>query len=225
MQSKEMIDFHAHILPGADHGCSSREVCAKQLEAAKECGINTIVAVAHFYPHMHRIEEFISLRENALTRMDTLGDKYKINIVPGAEVQLCIGLDKMEGIEKLCVGNTKVMLVEIPDMPLSEEMYDTLKKLGRRFDVLIAHADRYLKSVTDRLIEEKYMLQINARSLLNVFSRKRTLEILESGLVYAIGSDIHGPDRKAYSQVKKFLKIAGDRYGVIQKRMCNLLDR
>ena len=38
------IDFHAHIIPHADHGSSSVESAIKQLEEAKKAEVDYIVA-------------------------------------------------------------------------------------------------------------------------------------------------------------------------------------
>ena len=45
------LDYHAHILPGCDHGSSSVDMSLKQMDMAKEAGIQTICATPHFYPH------------------------------------------------------------------------------------------------------------------------------------------------------------------------------
>ena len=52
-------DFHAHILPGMDHGSTSTETTRNQLSAAKELGISTIVATSHFYPDIHRVGSYL----------------------------------------------------------------------------------------------------------------------------------------------------------------------
>lgn len=38
------MDFHAHILPGADHGSRDLDHSLRQLRAAKAVGVDTIVA-------------------------------------------------------------------------------------------------------------------------------------------------------------------------------------
>ena len=45
------IDFHAHILPGVDHGSNSVEISDFQLKLAAESMIDTVIATSHFYPH------------------------------------------------------------------------------------------------------------------------------------------------------------------------------
>ena len=84
------IDFHSHILPGADHGSDSLEMSLSQLENAKAAGVSTIVATPHFYPDVDNVPDFLARREKAydmLCAENTTG----IKIVKAAEVQL--GLD------------------------------------------------------------------------------------------------------------------------------------
>ena len=45
-----LVDYHAHILPGCDHGSDGTETSKRQLEAAKAAGIETVCATSHFYP-------------------------------------------------------------------------------------------------------------------------------------------------------------------------------
>lgn len=42
------LDYHAHILPGCDHGSSSVDMSLKQINMAKEAGVQTICATPHF---------------------------------------------------------------------------------------------------------------------------------------------------------------------------------
>ena len=69
-----MIDFHAHILPGADHGSDGLETSLRQLALAEEAGVDTIVATPHFYPQSDSFSEFLRRRERTASdsRVDTI---------------------------------------------------------------------------------------------------------------------------------------------------------
>lgn len=222
---EHFTDFHAHILPGVDHGCKNDEECIEQLRIAVKYGIKTIAATPHFYPHLHNVEDFIAARDGAFDRMKVSFDEYGIEVIPAAEVQLCIGLDKLPGLDKLCVENTKTILVEIPDMPMSCDMYDTLKRISRKYNVVISHVDRYSKDVVRKLISENYMLQLNAESMTVLFEKKRISDILESGLVYAVGSDLHGKDKRPYVAMVKAKRRFFQYFETINQRMNKLLGR
>ena len=46
IELEQAVDFHSHIIPGADHGSKSVEVSKKQLEIAANAGVKYIVAKA-----------------------------------------------------------------------------------------------------------------------------------------------------------------------------------
>lgn len=218
------LDFHAHILPGVDHGSSSLETSLQQLEAAREAGIGMIVATSHFYPHLHQVEEFLSLRDRQFQLLEPHLADYGITVLKGAEVQLCIGLDKMQNLEKLCIEGTDLLLLEIPDMPMTAEMFETIERIHKRMRVLIAHVNRYPKKTVQKLLDRKYMLQLNAEAFTPLLLEQNIRQILESGLVYALGSDVHGSGKRAYRSLKKAIRRLGVQNDVIQQRMKGLLQ-
>ena len=65
-----MTDFHAHVLPKADHGCKNVEMSLAQLAQAREVGIHRIVATPHFYAQRHTVEEFLLRREYAYQTLE-----------------------------------------------------------------------------------------------------------------------------------------------------------
>ena len=107
----EIVDFHAHILPGADHGSDSVETSLKQLTLAKNASVNTIIATPHFYPHVHSVEEFLKIRNQAYISLESAKEADMPKIILGAEVLLCVGIDRLAGIDKLCIEGTKTILI------------------------------------------------------------------------------------------------------------------
>lgn len=218
------IDFHTHILPGMDHGSKSFETSKKQIDLAVDFSCETIVATSHFYPHLHEIDDFLDRRKKSFALIEDYAKEKGINVIPGAEVQLCVGLDKMPDIEKLCIEGTNVLLLELPDIPLVPEMYETLRKLNSKVCVLIAHVDRYAPSVIDRLIDEECLFQLNAVSIASFSRRKFCMDLINRGLVFALGTDIHGDNKRYYRDMQNALTKIGSNYSKIQKRMKKLLD-
>ena len=92
-----IIDFHSHILPGADHGSDSVTTTEKQLALITAAGTGALVATPHFYPHRHRLSYFLSRRAAALADLLAI-DAPKPRIYPGAEVLVCAGMEEMEGL-------------------------------------------------------------------------------------------------------------------------------
>ena len=208
----DIVDFHSHILPRADHGSSSVEMSLSQLSLAKSAGITRIIATPHFYPHRHTLENFISLRDSSYKALSSKINEEMPQIVLGAEVLVCPGFENFEGIEKLCIDGTDYMLVELPFSNFNEEYAYTVKKIMKKgINVVLAHVDRY--PVKDIMLMSdfgvKYM-QINADSVSGIFKNKNAMKWINDGRVFALGSDIHGEDKKAYVRFLKAKSTLAD---------------
>lgn len=200
----DLVDFHSHILPGADHGSDSLDVSIAQLNLAKSAGVTRIIVTPHFYPHRHTVEDFLKRRNSAFKRLDISlqGDMPEIRL--GAEVLLCENLHKMERISELCIFGTDTILIELPYSEHSENHVDSVNELIKsKLNVVIAHADRYDKSIVEKYISIGAKLQLNASALTKFVKPKYLLDWVERGLVIALGSDIHRVDKKAYNNFCK----------------------
>ena len=207
------VDFHAHILPRADHGSSSSETSLSQLENAKAAGVDTIIATPHFYIEQNSVEEFLARREGCYARLQKKYDG-EIKIIKAAEVQLAIGLSELPDLEKLCIGDTKYILLEFPPEPWPYWMFDFVSDIiGKRgLKPIIAHIDRYSSHGRAKLLNIKgAMFQVNAESLLKIGKAKREcLELLKNGGAHVIGSDVHGEGEGTYKRFSKAIKKIGD---------------
>ena len=204
----DFVDFHTHILPSVDHGSDSMETTLSQLKLACDHGITKIFATSHFYPHQHTVEAFIEKRNNAYLKIKEAGISTP-EIKLSAEVLLCDGLHRLEGLEKLCIYGTNILLLELPFSSLSQGMIHSVKQLTKKgFEVVLAHADRYPQERIETLLDFGVKIQLNADSLASFFKRKALFDWLSRGLVVGIGSDIHGADKKIYDKyAKAILKI------------------
>ena len=85
--SKEIIDFHAHVLPYADHGSDSLETSKIQMALLKGAGVDTVVATPHFYPDLHTITDFAHMVDSATEKLLNIEDRPRICL--GSEVLYC----------------------------------------------------------------------------------------------------------------------------------------
>ena len=197
-----IIDFHAHILPRADHGSSSVDISIFQLNSAKKSGVQKIIATPHFYPNEHFIDSFLRKRNKSYEALLPYLTDELPEVKVGAEVLLCANIDKLPGIEKLCVYGTNVLLIELPFTGYSDEHFEAVYNLIKNgFQIVLAHADRYPPSDIDKLLTLDLSLQINADSLTRIIKNKKIYQWIETGRVCALGSDIHGKDNKAYKRL------------------------
>lgn len=201
------IDMHCHLLPKADHGSDSLETSLIQARNAVAAGICCTVATPHFYPSSDTIPDFLRRRERALRQLRDALKEHRIPLFlePAAEVALAPGLADAEGLEKLCIGNSRYLLLELPNDYWTPWVFAAIYKIEseRHLTPIIAHIDRYDPRQVERLFEMSLLTQVNADHILQ-FSRKRIFRRwLAAGQVHFLGSDAHGTAEHAYSSFAK----------------------
>lgn len=187
------LDYHAHILPGCDHGSDSVAMSLKQIDMAKAAGIKTICATPHFYPHKESISSFLARRKQTADDLFAQLPADAPRILLGAEVLICDGMDRLSDLRSLCREGTNELLLEMPFYRWPEAIWDTLYRLNDlpEIQIVIAHANRYPAEDIHQLISEGIPLQLNAECFRKHFQRKRYLDWVQKGYVSYIGSDIH----------------------------------
>ena len=215
---EKIIDFHAHILPKADHGSASVKTSCEQLAVLYDAGVEGVVATPHFYPQNDSVSAFLERRERTARELLS-ADVKRPRIYLGAEVLVCEGMDHMPDLERLCIEGTDVILLEMPFGFWRDEHIDAVSRIARSgLQVVMAHIDRYPEKDVARLLSECDVLcQINGETQKTFKGRKKADMLLKSYPVVAMGSDIHGSDKKAVKNLlklsKRFEKIGIDAYG------------
>lgn len=187
------FDYHSHILPGCDHGSDGIKTSLKQIEMAEGAGIKTICATPHFYPHKESVEAFLSRRQRTYEALKANLPEGAPEIILGAEVLICDGMDQLDGLDRLCRQGAKELLLELPFYKWPESVWETVDCLNDRDDIqiVIAHADRYPPESIEKLIGEDIPLQLNVECFKNPLRRKRYISWIKKGYVKYLGSDIH----------------------------------
>lgn len=203
------LDYHAHMLPGCDHGSDSVETSRKQLAMAAAARVRTVCATPHFYPHKESIPSFLQRREASarLLRENLTADAPQLQL--GAEVLICDGMERLDGLPRLCRSETNELLLEMPFYQWPEAIWDTLYALCERRDIkiVLAHAERYPPEAIEQLIRDNVALQLNSECLTRPLHRKRYLTWIKNGSVKYLGSDIHmlGDGYRAWEKCVKLL--------------------
>lgn len=224
------VDFHSHILCGVDHGSSSAETTKAQLELMHAHGTALALATPHFYPERSSVDDFILSTERAIETVKGLRLSSAPELAIGAEVLLCSGLDRMEGLERLCIRGTRCILLELPTAGgFWQRNAETVENIiAKGYTVVLAHIDRYLREHEqriDELLRLGAVAQINADSLCSLFSRGKLLSYIDGGYVWALGSDLHGAsekDYKKFASLKK--KIGEERFESVMSKSEKLLE-
>lgn len=120
------------------------------LRLEKQSGIDVVVMTPHFYAKRDQINVFISKRADALACVNAVAsrsDAYPC-IRTGAEVAYFPGISTANGLEKLYIGETKLLLLELPFTQWDQEISDEVEYLikNRGCSVILAHIERYLRS-------------------------------------------------------------------------------
>lgn len=160
---------------------------------AKSVGIKTICATPHFYPHKESVESFLARRQRTYEALKANLPEGAPEIILGAEVLICDGMDQLDGLDRLCRQGTKELLLELPFYRWPESVWETVDCLNDRDDIqiVIAHADRYPSEDIERLIGEGIPLQLNVECFKNPLRRKQYISWTEKGYVRYLGSDMH----------------------------------
>ena len=219
------IDFHAHILPGADHGSANLKTSLEQLALAKAAGIDLIVATPHFYPQREPVEAFLARREQSAALLrDAAKDAPQLLI--GGEIQLCRGLHHIGALERLCIEGTNVLLLELPPVFSMHAMASTLDALlyECRLNVVLAHIDRYDSAVINSLLDVGFLAQLNASAFCRLRGRRRCLNWAADESIVALGSDIHGVS-DSYREFAEAKRRLGTDYAAVMRRTQRLLNR
>ena len=215
-----MIDMHSHILPAIDDGSRDPEMTLEMLEESYRQGITDIVATPHFYINKDNIESFLEKRNNAYDIIKgKISDRNDVpNIYLGAEVYFFNGISRYDGLDKLCINNSKYMLLEMPFNKWSSKVLTEVENIifDRKIIPIIAHIERYLdlQHGTDNinnLFSLEVIIQANASYVNYMFSRKKALKWIDNNIIQLMGSDAHNMDSRAPN--------LGKAYDIIKKKL------
>ena len=207
-------DIHSHILHGIDDGPETIEESLGMIEKAAEMNITTIYATPHCFLSSPLTEDILKEKTEELNSKK----QQDIRIEYGCEVMIEDSLPKfMEKNRWMCLGNSNMLLVELPifNYPLyvNEVLY-RLNLMGIR--PVLAHPERYVfaQKDMDRFLDEvqEYAdFQINAGSITGSYGKTEKREarhLIKRNAVTYIATDAH--DKRTYNQLK-------DAYTTLQK--------
>lgn len=211
-----LTDYHSHILPALDDGARDTETALAMLHLLHEQGVQRVVATPHFYCHRQRsVAHFLEKRQAALEKIQ---DAAPIPILIGAEVAVEHGISEVQDITKLAIGNTNLILMELPYRQLEHWMTDELYHLSVAYglQVVLAHVHRYCayysKAEMQQLLQFDAVFQINADAFDHWKERRLVKELLQSEREIVFGSDCHNmTDRKPnWDGLQKHLRGRAD---------------
>lgn len=210
-----MIDWHSHVLPEMDDGSKNVGESLSMLNLLREQGVTHVIATPHFYANHESVEEFLDRRDASYELLMQNKDSDTPCVICGAEVRYYPGILKMKELPRLAIGNTKLLLLEMPMTRWTELTVKELIDLSRMSGLVIvmAHVERYLslqsRDTIERLRESGILMQVNASFFEGLLQKRKALKLLGNGMIQFIGSDCHNLNSRpprigfAYNLIEK----------------------
>ena len=198
-----MIDFHSHILPSIDDGSRNVSESLLLLSQLREQQVTTVVATPHFYANEQSVDTFLKRRQRAYeSLLEVSGADDVPSFYLGAEVLYYSGISRLDGLSRLCIQGTRLLLLEMPmtrwTTSVVQEVLEIVNNLN--LTVVLAHIERYIKwqkpEVFDLLRNNGVIMQVNASYFIERLTRRSALRQLGRGEIQLLGSDCHRMDAR-----------------------------
>ncbi len=195
-----VTDFHSHILPGIDDGSKSPEESIAMLRVAAEQGIRRMIATPHFYPQYDTPASFLEKRDAAAVRLREAMAQHRDlpQVDLGAEVYFFYGISESESLPQLTICKKRCILIEMPFMSWTDEMYRELETIytQRGITPIIAHIDRYVRpwnthGILRCLAQLPVLVQANGDFFLDKGTASMAMRMLQADQIHLLGSDCH----------------------------------
>ena len=174
----------------------------KLLGISAEQGMKIVCATPHFYPTHEDPESFLHRREKAWETLSQSLDENSPKIVLGAEVYYFGGIARNEMISDLRIGDTGILLLEMPFNKWTDAMVREIVELNDRkgVRVMLAHIERYIKNqergVFEYLLDNRVIMQSNADFFVDWMTKHKALRMLKQGRIHVVSSDAHNLDER-----------------------------
>ncbi|RGY96736.1 CpsB/CapC family capsule biosynthesis tyrosine phosphatase [Clostridium sp. AM58-1XD] len=202
-ETAEIIDIHAHILPGLDDGARDMQETRAMLLKAYAQGIRIIIATPHYHYRNHQIqpESIKILTEEVQKIAEQIADDFKI--YSGQEIFYAEStVDQLGNGEILTMAGTRYVLVEFSLSASYNRIYRAVRKLiGAGYIPILAHIERYRSLRTEGAVEELTKagacMQMNYGSLMgfrHLADRRWCRKMILEDQIHFLGTDMHRMD-------------------------------
>ncbi len=185
-----IIDFKAHIMPGMDKTCKSRIDTIRRLMAAKDAGVDLIVAAPVYDPDESTVEEFLERREKSEDILASLMNEELPDVLPAAMVIYRDSLLTAEGLEKLCFGD-KCFLLSMKDAEWNDTTEAVLRRLtgALGMKVILANAGEAVLKHGEKMQQLGVHVLLDLDEIHHKKQIRAFLPFIANGLISALGSD------------------------------------
>ena len=201
MTKKQLLrcDCHTHILPDMDDGAKDAQTAVEMLKITRDYGVGTVLLTPHYFSSAESADAFLTRRDQALLSLRQAGENIVLpRLICGAEVHLEQGISELPSLERLCIGDTGYLLLEMPYFSFHSWMLEEAENIyyRRGIKLILAHLPRYLSyfdadELDDLISLPETIVQVNAEDMLHRPSRKMVEQWMANDVPVLFGSDCH----------------------------------
>ena len=229
-RSGKMIDFHCHCLPNMDDGSSSVEESLRILEELSEQTVDLVVATPHFIANNETVESFLSRRQEAYETLSKNLYSGLPDIKLGAEVAFYDGISNLNGLNKLCIEGTDILLLEMTNVKWTKYVVNELYRLVSlsNIRIMLAHVERCLFmqdwDVVDHLLRNGVITQSNASYFIHILTKRKACRYLGDNIIHVLGSDSHNMTSRP-PRIKEALDVIEKKLGIKAIEYLNIVSK
>lgn len=219
-----IIDFKAHVMPGMDKTCKNRIDTIRRLMAAKDAGVDLIVAAPVYDPDECSVEEFLDRRRQSEDILGSLMNDELPEVMTAAMIKFSPKLLTTDGLDKLCFGD-RCFILNMRDTTWDDTTEAVLRRLTGRLclNVILADASEDVLKNSDKLQQLGVHVMLDLEEIHHKKQIRAYLPLIGSGLICAIGSD--WGSEAPYRFLRKTKRRMDEAFDTIMAASAHLLGR
>lgn len=219
-----IIDFKAHVMPGMDKTCKNRIDTIRRLMAAKDAGVDLIVAAPVYDPDECSVEEFLDRRRQSEDILGSLVNDELPEVMTAAMIKFSPKLLTTDGLDKLCFGD-RCFILNMRDTTWDDTTEAVLRRLTGRLclNVILADASEDVLKSSDKLQQLGVHVMLDLEEIHHKKQIRAYLPLIGSGLICAIGSD--WGSEAPYRFLRKTKRRMDEAFDTVMAASAHLLGR
>ena len=219
-----IIDFKAHVMPGMDKTCKNRIDTIRRLMAARDAGVDLIVAAPVYDPDECSVEEFLDRRRQSEDILGSLMNDELPEVMTAAMIKFSPKLLTTDGLDKLCFGD-RCFILNMRDTTWDDTTEAVLRRLTGRLclNVILADASEDVLKNSDKLQQLGVHVMLDLEEIHHKKQIRAYLPLIGSGLICAIGSD--WGSEAPYRFLRKTKRRMDEAFDTVMAASAHLLGR
>lgn len=219
-----IIDFKAHVMPGMDKTCKNRIDTIRRLMAAKDAGVDLIVAAPVYDPDECSVEEFLDRRRQSEDILGSLMNDELPEVMTAAMIKFSPKLLTADELDMLCFGD-RCFILNMRDTTWDDTTEAVLRRLTGRLcmNVILADASEDVLKNSDKLQQLGVHVMLDLEEIHHKKQIRAYLPLIGSGLICAIGSD--WGSEAPYRFLRKTKRRMDEAFDTVMAASAHLLGR